>query len=190
MVTLTFDLMTSKYIRFFPFHRGIMWPSLVKIRYTELKLLCGNLCGRPPAIPNHIIRAVSRRAYKNPRNTTWSSCHNQLKENNYIEINVVFFVQRKPGIHLLTMASTTTPKTLPEALVTINSKKITTKCTSKLMRFYCSKKTWHTFVNHGQNQYIWHYSYQLLTTYQVGWVFHEKQLYTEEYTHFYLSSLS
>jgi hypothetical protein len=26
---------------FFPFHRGIMWPSLVKIRYTELKL-CGN----------------------------------------------------------------------------------------------------------------------------------------------------
>jgi hypothetical protein len=40
---------------FFPFHRGIMWPSMVKIRYTELKLLCGNLCGRPPTIPNHII---------------------------------------------------------------------------------------------------------------------------------------
>jgi hypothetical protein len=38
-----------------------MWPSLVKIRYTELKLLCG----RPPAIPNHIIRPVSRRVYKN-----------------------------------------------------------------------------------------------------------------------------
>jgi hypothetical protein len=34
-----------------------MWPSLVKIRYTELKISCGNLCGRPPpAIPNHIIR--------------------------------------------------------------------------------------------------------------------------------------
>ena len=49
MVTLTFDLMTPKYIGFFPFHRGIMWPSLVKIRYTELKLLCGNLCGCPPA---------------------------------------------------------------------------------------------------------------------------------------------
>jgi hypothetical protein len=30
-VTLTFDLMTPKYIGFFPFHRGIMWPSLVKI---------------------------------------------------------------------------------------------------------------------------------------------------------------
>ena len=58
------DLMTPKYIGFFPFHRGIMWPSLVKIWYTELKLLCGNLCGRPPAIPNHIIRTVSRRAYK------------------------------------------------------------------------------------------------------------------------------
>jgi len=28
--------------RVFPFHRGIMWPSLVKIQYTELKLLCGN----------------------------------------------------------------------------------------------------------------------------------------------------
>jgi hypothetical protein len=42
-----------------------MWPSMVKIRYTELKLLCGNLCGRPPAIPNHIIQLVSRRAYKN-----------------------------------------------------------------------------------------------------------------------------
>jgi hypothetical protein len=27
---------------FFPFHRGIMWPSLVKIEYTELKLSCGN----------------------------------------------------------------------------------------------------------------------------------------------------
>jgi hypothetical protein len=34
----------------------------VKIWYTELKLLCGNLCGRPPpAIPNHIIRPVSRK---------------------------------------------------------------------------------------------------------------------------------
>ena len=33
----------------FPFHGGIMWPSLVKIRYKELKLLCENLCGYPPA---------------------------------------------------------------------------------------------------------------------------------------------
>ena len=36
---------------------------------TELKLLCGNLCGRPaarhpPAIHNHIIRPVSRRRIK------------------------------------------------------------------------------------------------------------------------------
>jgi hypothetical protein len=29
-------------IGFFPFHRGIMFPSLVKIQYTELKLSCGN----------------------------------------------------------------------------------------------------------------------------------------------------
>jgi hypothetical protein len=43
--------------------KNSMWPSLVKIRYTEQKLLCGNLCGRPPAIPNHIIRPVSRRTY-------------------------------------------------------------------------------------------------------------------------------
>jgi hypothetical protein len=41
IVTVTFDLMTPKYIGFFPFHRGIMWSSLVKIQYTELKLSCG-----------------------------------------------------------------------------------------------------------------------------------------------------
>ena len=35
-------LMTPKYIGFFPFHRGIMWSSLVKIQYTEIKLSCGN----------------------------------------------------------------------------------------------------------------------------------------------------
>jgi hypothetical protein len=50
MVTLTFDLMTPKYIWFFPFHRGIMWPSLLKIRYTELKLSCGN----DPVVKNSI----------------------------------------------------------------------------------------------------------------------------------------
>ena len=44
--TLTFDIMTPKYIGFYPIHRAIMWPSLVKIRYKELKLLSGNLCGR------------------------------------------------------------------------------------------------------------------------------------------------
>jgi hypothetical protein len=31
-----------KIIRVLPFHRGVMWPSLVKIQYTELKLSCGN----------------------------------------------------------------------------------------------------------------------------------------------------
>jgi hypothetical protein len=106
---------------FFPFHRGFMWPRLLKIQYTELKLSCGNdpvvknsmysngdldhwpndpkinrvlplpqwnqvarfgidpiyrtkvivrkpvwtpARHTPPAIPNHIIRPVSRRAYK------------------------------------------------------------------------------------------------------------------------------
>ena len=39
---MTLDLMTPKYIRFFPFHRVIMWPRLVNIQYTELKLSCGN----------------------------------------------------------------------------------------------------------------------------------------------------
>jgi hypothetical protein len=50
IVTVTFDLMTPKYIGFFPFHRGIMWSSLVKIQYTELKLSCGN----DPVVKNSI----------------------------------------------------------------------------------------------------------------------------------------
>jgi hypothetical protein len=36
--------------RVLPFHRGIMWPSLVKIQYTELKLSCGN----DPVVKNYI----------------------------------------------------------------------------------------------------------------------------------------
>ena len=50
MVTLTFDLMTPQKIGFFPFHRGIRWPSLVKIQYTELMLSCGN----DPVVKNYI----------------------------------------------------------------------------------------------------------------------------------------
>jgi hypothetical protein len=34
----------------FPFYRGIMWPSMVKIQYTELKLSCGN----DPVVKNSI----------------------------------------------------------------------------------------------------------------------------------------
>ena len=49
-VTLTFDLMTPKLIGFFLFHRGIMWPSLLKIQYTELKLTCAN----DPVVKNYI----------------------------------------------------------------------------------------------------------------------------------------
>jgi hypothetical protein len=33
-----------------PFHRGNMWPSLLKIQYTELKLSCGNY----PVVKNSI----------------------------------------------------------------------------------------------------------------------------------------
>ena len=50
MVTLTFDLMTPKQIGFFPFYMGIMWPSLVKIQYKELKLSCRN----DPVVKNSI----------------------------------------------------------------------------------------------------------------------------------------
>jgi hypothetical protein len=35
---------------FFPFQMGIMWPSLLKIQYTELKLSCGN----DPVVKNSI----------------------------------------------------------------------------------------------------------------------------------------
>ena len=42
--------MTPKLIGFFPFHRGIMWPSLLKIQYTELKLSCEN----DPVVKNYI----------------------------------------------------------------------------------------------------------------------------------------
>ena len=36
--------------RIFPFHRGIVLPSLFKIQYTELKLSCGN----DPVVKNYI----------------------------------------------------------------------------------------------------------------------------------------
>ena len=49
-VTLTFDLMTRKSTGFVHFHRGIMWSSLVKIQYTELKLSCGS----DPVVKNSI----------------------------------------------------------------------------------------------------------------------------------------
>jgi hypothetical protein len=52
--TLTFDLMTPKCIGIFPFHRGIMWPSLLKIQYIELKLSCGN----DPVVKNYTIALV------------------------------------------------------------------------------------------------------------------------------------
>jgi hypothetical protein len=57
-VMVTFNQMTPKLIGFFPFYRGIMWPSLVKIRYTELKLLCGNLCERPPTCLRSKVKVI------------------------------------------------------------------------------------------------------------------------------------
>jgi hypothetical protein len=38
-INIIFD---NRVIGFFPFDRVIMWPSLLKIQYTELKLSCGN----------------------------------------------------------------------------------------------------------------------------------------------------
>ena len=35
--------------RVLPLPQGNHVAKLLKIQYTELKLLCGNLCGRPPA---------------------------------------------------------------------------------------------------------------------------------------------
>jgi hypothetical protein len=49
-VTLTFDLMTPKYIGFFIVHKGIMCLGLFKIKYTEIKLSCGN----DPVVRNYI----------------------------------------------------------------------------------------------------------------------------------------
>jgi hypothetical protein len=46
---------------FFPFYKGIMWPSLVKIQYTELKLSCGN----NPVVKNYI--------YSNSDLNLWSN---------------------------------------------------------------------------------------------------------------------
>ena len=47
MVTLNID---PKINRVLPLPRGIMWPRLLKIQYTELKLSCGN----DPVVNNSI----------------------------------------------------------------------------------------------------------------------------------------
>ena len=49
MVTLTFDPQINRVL---PLSQGIMWPSLLKIQYTELKLSCGN--GNDPVVKNSI----------------------------------------------------------------------------------------------------------------------------------------
>jgi hypothetical protein len=45
-----FGVIRSKVKVTIPFHRAIMWSSLVKIQYTELKLSCGN----DPVVKNYI----------------------------------------------------------------------------------------------------------------------------------------
>ena len=62
---------------FFSFHRGIMWPSLVKIRYTDLKLLCGNLCGRLPArhTQSHNTDRLETGVKKWGRDGSTGGCH-------------------------------------------------------------------------------------------------------------------
>jgi hypothetical protein len=37
-----YRIFDNRVVSAFPFHRGIMWPSMLKIQYTELKLSCGN----------------------------------------------------------------------------------------------------------------------------------------------------
>jgi hypothetical protein len=49
-INIIFDNRVVSARGFFPFHRGIMWSSLVKIQYTELKLSCGN----GPVVKNYI----------------------------------------------------------------------------------------------------------------------------------------
>ena len=65
-----------------------MCTSLVNIRYTELKVSCWNLCGRPPpVIPNHIIRPVLIRAYEKDH---WLNMFYKLKHG---KIEIIWYLQ-------------------------------------------------------------------------------------------------
>jgi hypothetical protein len=66
-VTLAFDLVTPIYIGYFPFHRGISWPSLLKIQYTELKLSCGN----DPVVKNYIYSNGDLDLWPNDPKINW-----------------------------------------------------------------------------------------------------------------------
>jgi hypothetical protein len=46
-MTLTVDLMTLKYIGFFTFHRGIMWPSLMFSQFMDVQRKVSILFIRP-----------------------------------------------------------------------------------------------------------------------------------------------
>ena len=67
MVTLTFDLMTPKINRVLPLPQGNHVTKFGKDPIYRTKVIVWKPAwthARPPVIPNHIIRPVSRRAYK------------------------------------------------------------------------------------------------------------------------------
>ena len=68
MVTLTFDLNDPKINRVLPLPQGNHVAKFGKDPIYRTKVIVRKpvwMPNRPPAIPNHKIRPVSRRAYKN-----------------------------------------------------------------------------------------------------------------------------
>ena len=72
-VTLTFDPMTPKINRILPLQQGNHVAKFGKYLIYRNKVIVWTPslppARRPPAIPNHIIRPVSRRAYKKYKRT-------------------------------------------------------------------------------------------------------------------------
>jgi hypothetical protein len=64
MVTLTFDLMTPKINRVLPLSQGNHVAKFGRDPIYRTKVIVRKPVWTP-AIPNHIIRPVSKRAYKN-----------------------------------------------------------------------------------------------------------------------------
>ena len=67
MVTLTFY---PKINRVLPLPQANHVAQVGQDPIYRTKVIVRNLCGRPPTAPNHIIRPVSRRAYKNQQSLT------------------------------------------------------------------------------------------------------------------------
>ena len=92
MVTLTFDLMTPKEIGFFPFHRAIVWSSLVKIQYTEPKLSCGN----DPVVKNSIYSNGDLDLWPNDFLAKWDihNIHIKVWYNGFFILKNIFYKDR------------------------------------------------------------------------------------------------